>query len=161
MLMESNNIQELLNRYWNAETTLEEEALLRSYFSKPNVPEQFRDTAALFRYFEQNKKKELADDAINIEAFSKSKTPKQARVISLFYNSMRIAAGRALASPCGLCVASIARSKGCGAKRRSRCGVITACGSTRTMDRNTRGRSRCTFPAGSSGSSAKSTTRFA
>jgi hypothetical protein len=96
MLMESNKIQELLERYWKAETTLEEEAQLRSYFSKSDVPEQLRETASLFLYFEQNKKKELADDAFNMEVLSEVKRSKKGKIISLVYNSMRIAAGIAV-----------------------------------------------------------------
>src|SRR3954465_1665860 len=93
MLMESNNIQELLNRYWNAETTLEEEAQLRAYFSNKDLPEQFRETAALFRYFDLNKKKELSDETFNQNVLSKVKESKKGKVVSLLYNSMRIAAG--------------------------------------------------------------------
>lgn len=41
-------IQELLNRYWEGETTLEEERRLRDYFAIGPVPEQFRREAELF-----------------------------------------------------------------------------------------------------------------
>lgn len=42
--MDSNYIEQLLERYWRCETSLEEEAWLRSFFSSEKVP------AHLFRY---------------------------------------------------------------------------------------------------------------
>lgn len=43
------DIQELLDRYWEGETTLEEERRLKAFFSAEPVPEQYRHEAALFR----------------------------------------------------------------------------------------------------------------
>jgi hypothetical protein len=96
MLMELNKIQEILNRYWNAETSLEEESQLRAYFSKQDIPEQLRETAALFKYFDQNKKKELADSNFNEDVLLKVHASKKGKVRSFVYNSMRIAAGIAV-----------------------------------------------------------------
>lgn len=52
------NIQKLLDRYWEGETTLEEERQLKSYFQSPNVDERFLRFAPLFRVLEQDKKLE-------------------------------------------------------------------------------------------------------
>ena len=50
MLMDSNKIEELLNKYWNCETSLEEEQQLQAYFREGTVPEELKETAALFRW---------------------------------------------------------------------------------------------------------------
>lgn len=43
------DIPDLLNRYWEGETTLEEERWLKDFFSTQPVPEQYRHEAKLFR----------------------------------------------------------------------------------------------------------------
>lgn len=43
------DIQELLDRYWEGETSLEEERRLREFFAAESIPEQFRQEAAFFR----------------------------------------------------------------------------------------------------------------
>ncbi len=96
MLMDSNRIDELLKRYWNCETSLEEEQQLRSYFAGGNVPEQWKETADLFRYFDEQKKKSLSDVAFDRQVITKVGQPKQGKMVRLFYNSMRIAAGIAV-----------------------------------------------------------------
>jgi hypothetical protein len=92
--MDSNRINELLRKYWNCETSLEEEAELREYFKSANIPEEQRDTAPLFQYFEENKKKSLNDISFDGQVMEKIRTPnKQGQVARLVYNTMRIAAG--------------------------------------------------------------------
>lgn len=60
--MDSKNIEALLEKYWNAETTLEEERELQEFFKESNFPENLADTAALFRYFEAEKAKKLNEN---------------------------------------------------------------------------------------------------
>jgi ABC-type enterochelin transport system substrate-binding protein len=96
MLMDSNRIEELLKRYWNCETSLEEEQQLREYFRGREIPEQLKETAALFQYFEHQKKQELADSAFDHDVLKKVNAPKKGKVVSLAYNAMRIAAGVAV-----------------------------------------------------------------
>ncbi|GEM_PF-26456 len=43
-------IEQLLDRYWKCETTLEEEQILRSFFSQDNVPSHLQNYAPLFAY---------------------------------------------------------------------------------------------------------------
>ncbi len=43
------DIPDLLERYWEGETTLEEERRLKEFFATEPVPEQFRQEALLFR----------------------------------------------------------------------------------------------------------------
>jgi hypothetical protein len=93
--MDSKKIEELLNRYWECETSLEEEQQLREYFQGNSIPEQHKETAALFKYFHENKKKSLSDAAFDSAVLAKVNV-KKGKVVSLFYNSMRIAAGIAV-----------------------------------------------------------------
>lgn len=92
--MDSSELKSLLDKYWNCETTLEEENALRTYFRSGNIPDEWKETAILFRYFEESKKKSLNDISFESEVIQKMHLPaKQTKVVKLFYNSMRIAAG--------------------------------------------------------------------
>ena len=46
--MDYKYIEQLLERYWNAETTLEEEHILRTFFRQSDVPAHLNRYAALF-----------------------------------------------------------------------------------------------------------------
>lgn len=92
--MDSKQINQLLEKYWACESTLEEEQALREYFRKGNYPEQLRETAALFTYFGESKKKSLDDAAFNSEVMQKVKP--QGKLVPLVRNAMRIAAGIAV-----------------------------------------------------------------
>lgn len=92
--MDSDRLQQLLSKYWSGDTTLEEEQLLRDHFRQADVPEELRETAALFRYFEQSKKKSLNDIMFDRSVIEKvSGRPKQGKLRNLTFNAMRIAAG--------------------------------------------------------------------
>lgn len=45
----------LIEKYWQTETTTEEEAELRAFFSRPhsNLPEELQEAAPLFQYFHE------------------------------------------------------------------------------------------------------------
>ncbi|HTE31544.1 MAG TPA: hypothetical protein VK666_14280 [Chryseolinea sp.] len=96
--MDSDNLQKILQRYWSGDTTLEEEAQLREYFNGNNVPEELKETAALFRYFRENKKKSLSDISFDRVVIDKihSHPVKRGKVVGLLYNATRIAAGVAV-----------------------------------------------------------------
>lgn len=49
--MEYKEIEKLLNRYLEGESTLEEEALLKDYFSQPGIPVEQAEIKEMFRYF--------------------------------------------------------------------------------------------------------------
>jgi hypothetical protein len=91
--MDSKKIEDLLNKYWNCETSLEEEEQLRTYFRWNEVPQQFQEAASLFQYFEASKKKSLDDKSFDEAFMGKVTKPEKSSVIRLVYNSMRIAAG--------------------------------------------------------------------
>ncbi|HEY0653888.1 MAG TPA: hypothetical protein VGD65_12205 [Chryseosolibacter sp.] len=94
--MDSKKIEALLEKYWNCETSLEEEQQLKAYFRGRQIPEQLKETAVLFHYFDDHKKKDLTDSGFDSEVLAKVKSPKQGKVMKLVYNSMRIAAGIAV-----------------------------------------------------------------
>jgi hypothetical protein len=48
--MDYKYINQLLERYWRCETSLEEEQILRSFFSQTDVPEDLRKYRSLFLY---------------------------------------------------------------------------------------------------------------
>jgi hypothetical protein len=53
--MEYNEIEKLLNRYLEGESTLEEEALLKEYFLQPGLPNEQSEMKELFRYLSEAK----------------------------------------------------------------------------------------------------------
>ncbi|MBX7127409.1 MAG: hypothetical protein K1X47_17065 [Cyclobacteriaceae bacterium] len=89
--MESKHIEDLLARYWNCETSLEEEQTLRDYFSSGNVPESLRETADLFLYFE-SEKKQKPDESFDKAVTKASNQRREGKIISLLQLT-RIAAG--------------------------------------------------------------------
>ena len=67
MLMDSKHIEQLLEKYWNCETSLEEEKQLREYFGGENVPGQWKEASELFRYFEQQRHQPLTDQTFETD----------------------------------------------------------------------------------------------
>lgn len=94
--MDFNRIEELLEKYWNGETTLEEEKILRTFFNGGDVPEKWKETASMFQYFEASKGRSLNDVAFDGEILKMVQPKKEGRVARMVYNSMRIAAGLAV-----------------------------------------------------------------
>jgi hypothetical protein len=95
--MDSKGMKELLEKYWKCETSLAEEQQLRQYFKNGDIPEALKETAALFQYFEESKKKSVSDISFEGDIMGKVSAPvKKTRVVRLFYNTMRIAAGLAV-----------------------------------------------------------------
>jgi len=91
--MDSEKIDELLSKYWNCETSLEEEEQLQAYFRNASIPDRHKEAAGLFRYFDQQKKKALTDASFEGSVMKKIQAPKAGRIRTLVFNSMRIAAG--------------------------------------------------------------------
>lgn len=93
MPMDSSKLSQLLTKYWNGETTLEEEQLLRSYF-RSAVPDALKETAAIFRYFDEASEQTLSDVSFDRAVIKRIEgKPNQGKAARFFYNSMRIAAG--------------------------------------------------------------------
>ncbi len=61
--MTAKEIEQLLNKYFDGETSVEDEKQLRDFFLNDEVPEHLKKFADLFRYFEQ-----AGHDEISVEA---------------------------------------------------------------------------------------------
>jgi hypothetical protein len=91
--MDSNEIKTLLEKYWNCETSLEEEQQLRAYF-RGEVPQAMSETAELFRYFEQQQKVTVSGKDFDAEVKKKIKEHRPAgKSVKMYFNYARIAAG--------------------------------------------------------------------
>ena len=55
------NYHELLEKYFRAETTLDEEARLRSYILSDEVADDLRQYRPLFQFFEEEKEHSLSE----------------------------------------------------------------------------------------------------
>ena len=88
--MDYKYIEQLMERYWNAETTLEEESILRSFFHQENIPAEMEPLRALFA--DEATGEVLGDDfdARMLEMISKEESAKtvKAREISLTHRLM-------------------------------------------------------------------------
>lgn len=87
-------IEELLEKYWKCETTLEEEQSLKDYFAANDVPENLKETANLFQYFALQKGVTLPDAGFDRNVKKKIKlTTPDGKVVRMMFNTVRIAAG--------------------------------------------------------------------
>ncbi|MBK5280105.1 MAG: hypothetical protein JJE09_14700 [Bacteroidia bacterium] len=92
--MESKQIEQLLEKYWNAETSLEEEQQLRDFFRSESIPEGMKETAELFRYFDHQKKVQLTEPSFDGNVVRKiSANRPAAKSVKMYFNYARIAAG--------------------------------------------------------------------
>jgi len=92
--MDSKRLEELLQRYWEAETSLEEEQELRKYFCNEQVPDQWKEASTLFHYFEKQRQLTVSGN-FEDSVVSKIKAPR-GRMMTLVQISLRIAAGVAV-----------------------------------------------------------------
>lgn len=91
--MDSNKLEHLLEKYWSCDTSLEEEQLLRDYF-RGEVPDNLKDTADLFRYFETQQSKSAGGPEFDAAVIKKIKHQQPAgKSFSMIFNYARIAAG--------------------------------------------------------------------
>ena len=60
--MDYKYIEQLLERYWNCETSLEEEQMLRSFFRQKEIPAHLLRYKHLFAYQQREKEVSLGDD---------------------------------------------------------------------------------------------------
>ena len=94
MHMDYKAIEQLLERYWSCETSLEEEQQLRDFFRDQAIPESMKETAALFQYFDKEKAKALNEnfEGAVTKRFQERRGGKVISMVS-FSNIARIAAG--------------------------------------------------------------------
>lgn len=60
--MDYKYIEQLLDRYWNCETTLQEEDILKAFFSQENVPAELARYKSLFVYEQEHTALSLGSD---------------------------------------------------------------------------------------------------
>ena len=83
--MDYKYIEQLLERYWSCKTTLEEEEILRAFFSQKDVPTDLLRYKDLFTYEQQSVKQDSLNDAFDekILAHNDKNTPVKAKIIPM------------------------------------------------------------------------------
>ncbi len=83
--MDYNYITQLLERYWACETTVEEESILRAFFSQKTVPAELSQYQPLFAYQTAEPKADVLGDDFDarILAITEQAQPVKARVIPM------------------------------------------------------------------------------
>ncbi len=84
--MDYKYIEQLMERYWAAETSLEEEEILHTFFSQQNIPAQLERYRPLFSCLQQEHAVELGDDfdqRILAVTEERDAQPVRARTVSL------------------------------------------------------------------------------
>ena len=86
--MDYKYINQLLDRYWKGETSLEEEEILRAFFSQDELPAELKPYQALFSYEMGEAKQEALGDDFDQKMMAMiedeyTKKPNKAKVISL------------------------------------------------------------------------------
>lgn len=83
--MDYNYINQILNRYWLCETSIEEEDILRAFFSQENIPAELMRYKPLFSYEAEETEMDILGDEFDQKLFDRidgQKTVK-ARVIPI------------------------------------------------------------------------------
>ncbi len=83
------DIDSLLNKYFEGETTVEEERMLRAFFNQKNLPEHLKELASMFTYIE--------DERVALEALKEIRDASPALTVSkkrksIFSRSLYISA---------------------------------------------------------------------
>ena len=83
--MDYKYINQLLERYWAGETSLEEEQILRSFFSHPNVPDELKQYRCLFIYEQTEPATDVLGDDFDEQLMSIIERPRpvKARVLTI------------------------------------------------------------------------------
>ncbi|WP_420150845.1 HEAT repeat domain-containing protein [Spirosoma sp.] len=85
------DIEKLLGKYYEGETSLAEEKQLRNFFQQAEIPTHLQHHAEQFRYFANVRNQHPSAASIN-QLANKLNAPERGRVISLTAWSMRLAA---------------------------------------------------------------------
>ncbi len=87
------SIKELLDRYWNCETSLEEEKILREWFLQEDIPAEFRKYRSVF-LLQNNEREVKADPALSQKILNAAKEDirQTQKPILRFYPFIRVAA---------------------------------------------------------------------
>lgn len=93
--MDYSQLEALIKKYWDCETSLEEEERLREWFRTHEVPERFKETAKLFSYFDEQKQK-ATDKQFDAKVIKKLSVESKGKTVKLWQTSLKIAAGIAV-----------------------------------------------------------------
>ena len=72
--MDYAKIELLLEKYWEGETSIQEETVLREYFNQPNVAEGLKEIQPMFQYFQQEKSHRIERDDFDEAILSQLET---------------------------------------------------------------------------------------
>ena len=86
--MDYKYINQLLDRYWKCETSLEEEEILRTFFSQDELPAELKPYKSLFSYEASEVKNEALGEEFDQKMMAliedeSAKKPNKAKVVSL------------------------------------------------------------------------------
>lgn len=82
--MDYKYIEQLLERYWAGETSLQEEAILRNFFSQDEIPAGLIRYKALFAYQQKAIGQHIADEGFDARLLARTvETPVKAQRITL------------------------------------------------------------------------------
>ncbi len=82
--MDYKMIEQLLNKYWNGESSIQDEKILKTYFSKQNIHPDFLKYKPLFQYYTLAKDIEI-NDKIEREIIHDLKPIKGSKIKKLKY----------------------------------------------------------------------------
>ncbi|MEM9856158.1 MAG: hypothetical protein AAF843_02310 [Bacteroidota bacterium] len=89
-------IEKLLARYWDCETSVEEEKELQLFFLSDQVPEKWKKLMPLFQYYDDERQVKkldaMFDERVIAQIENKQVGPQQGKVRKLFYDIARVAA---------------------------------------------------------------------
>jgi len=95
--MDSKIIHQLLEKYWEGETSLQEEASLRAFFNQEEVPKEFANVQPLFQFFKKEQEAYLDSDfEKRLSTKLKVVDNQKPRAHSLTYYIKRVAAVAAI-----------------------------------------------------------------
>lgn len=88
--MDYKYIEQLLERYWQAETSIEEEEILRTFFNQKDVPAELAKYRSVFSYQEEEKMEDCLDDEFDAKMLSMigEEKPVKAKVIPFTHRLM-------------------------------------------------------------------------
>ena len=83
--MDYKYINQLLERYWRCETSIEEEDILRAFFSQDDIPADLRRYQPLFAYEKSERKEDVLGEDFDERVLAMTEKPVvvKARVVSM------------------------------------------------------------------------------
>lgn len=78
--MDYKYIEQLLERYWQCETSLEEEDILHAFFSQKDVPAELQQYHSLFAYEHQTKTADVLDEKFDERIMAMTEHPRKVKV---------------------------------------------------------------------------------